>query len=111
MKRIFLVFTLILSVFAVNGAELFYNNGTSIFIEKSEEFVAVKTPASKAVPDKDAVYSLNTGSNVYSFVSSTGKKGGDELPVYFLGDMPAVAERTVFWRGEKPVEEMEKNTG
>ena len=111
MKKIFLMCALIMSVFAVNGAELFYNNGTSIFIEKSEEFVAVKTPASKAVPDKDAVYSLNTGSNVYSFVSSTGKKGGDELPVYFLGDMPAVAERTVFWRGEKPVEEMEKKYG
>ena len=111
MKKIFLVFVIFFCLSSANGAELFYNNGTSIFIEKSEEFVAVKTPASKAVPDKDAVYSLNTGSNVYSFVSSTGKKGGDELPVYFLGDMPAVAERTVFWRGEKPVEEMEKKYG
>ena len=111
MKKIFLMLAIFFSVLTVSGAELFYNNGTSVLIEKSQEFVAVKIKASDAENQKGAVYSLNTGNNVYSFVSSTGKKGGDELPVYFLGDTPAVAERTVFWRGEKTVGEMEKKYG
>ena len=108
MKRIFLVFTLIMGVFALNGAELFYSNGTSVSIQKAQDMHAVKSDASKSEGRKDALYRLNTGLEVYSFVSGAEKRGGDELPIYFLGDMPVVAERTVFWRGEKSVEYMEK---
>ena len=111
MKQIFLVSMLILSVFALNGAELFYSNGTSVSIQKAEEMHAVKSDASKAAGHTDALYSMNTGRYVYHFVRGTEKKGGDGLPIYFLGDMPAVAERTVFWRGEKSVEYMEKKYG
>ena len=108
MKKIFVVSLLLLSVLAVNAAELFYNNGTSVSIQKAEDMHAVKSDASKSEGRKDALYRLNTGLEVYSFVSGTEKRGGDELPVYFFGDMPLVAERTVFWRGEKSVEYMEK---
>ena len=108
MKRILLVFILFLSSFAANGAEIFYNNGTSVSVQKAEDMHAVKSDASKSEGRKDALYRLNTGLEVYSFVSGTEKRGGDELPIYFLGDMPVVAERTVFWRGEKSVEYMEK---
>ena len=111
MKKIFLVFTFILSAFALNGAELFYSNGTSVSIQKAEDMHAVRSEASKANVRKDALYSMNTGRYVYYFVSGTEKRGGEELPVYFLGDMPAVAERTVFWRGDKSLEYMEKNYG
>ena len=111
MKQIFLASMLILSVFALNGAELFYSNGTSVSIQKAEEMHAVKSDASKAAGHTDALYSMNTGRYVYHFVRGTEKKGGNELPIYFLGDMPAVAERTVFWRGEKSVEYMEKKYG
>ena len=110
MKKIFVVSLLLLSVLAVNAAELFYNNGTSVSIQKAEDMYAVKSDASKSEGRKDALYRLNTGLEVYSFVSGTEKRGGDELPVYFLGDMPVVAERTVFWRGEKSVEYMEKQS-
>ena len=111
MKKIFLVFTFILSAFALNGAELFYSNGTSVSIQKAENMHAVRSEASKVSRRKDALYSMNTGRYVYYFVSGTEKRGGDELPIYFLGDMPAVAERTIFWRGEKSLEYMEKKYG
>ena len=110
-KKAFLVFTFILSVFALNAAELFYSNGTSVSIQKAEDMYAVRSDVSKAEGRKDALYTMNTGRYVYYFVSGAVKRGGDELPVYFLGDMPAVAERTVFWRGGKPVEYMEKKYG
>jgi len=111
MKKIFLVFTIFFSVLAVSGAELFYSDGTSILMEKSDELSAVKTTARDADNQKGAVYRMNTGKYVYSFVSRTEKKVGDELPVYFLGNEPVVAERTLLWRGEKPVEYMEKKYG
>lgn len=107
MKKIFLVFVLVLSALAVNGAELFYGNGTSVAVKKAEGFSVVKSAVSAAFAPKNELYRLNTGSNVYSFVSG---KGG-ELPLYFLGDMPVVAEKTVFWRGTKSVEYMEKKYG
>jgi hypothetical protein len=108
MKKIFLVFTIFFSVLAVSGAELFYSDGTSIPMKKSEELSAVKTTARDADNQKGAVYRMNTGKYVYSFVSGSGKKGVDTLPVYFLGNEPVVAERTLLWRGEKPIEYMEE---
>lgn len=111
MKKIFLVLVLILSVSAVNGAELFYSNGTSVSVEKADEFSAVKTSATQAASLKNVFYRMNSGKYVYSFVRGTGKKGGDELPVYYLGNELVVAERTVFWRGEKSVEYMEEKYG
>jgi Subtilisin-like serine proteases len=107
-KKIFLVFTIFFSVLAVSGAELFYSDGTSIPMKKSEELSAVKTTARDADNQKGAVYRMNTGKYVYSFVSGSGKKGVDTLPVYFLGNEPVVAERTLLWRGEKPIEYMEE---
>ncbi len=106
MKKIFLMFALIMSVFAVNGAELFYSNGTSLTMQKAEGFSAVSRIASDAFVPKNEIYRLNLGKKVFSIV-----KGSGELPVYFLGDMPVVAEKTIFWRGEKSVEYMEKNYG
>jgi len=111
MKKIFLVFAFFLSVSVLNAAELFYSNGTSVSIQKAEDMYTVRSDVSKAEGRKDALYTMNTGRYVYSVVSGTAKRGGDELPVYFLGEMPAVAERTVFWRGEKSVEYMEKRYG
>ena len=109
MEKIFLAFALILSVFAANGAELFYDDGTSVPIDKAEDLHAVKSSVSEASGRKDAVYSMNTGRYVYSFVS--GRKGGDDFPVYFLGETPVVAEKKIFWRGENSVEYMEKKYG
>ena len=107
MKKIFLVSMLILSVFTVNGAELFYSNGESASLKKAEGFSVVKSAVSSAFSPKNELYRLNTGRDFYSFVS--GNSG--ELPVYFLGGMPVVAERTVFWRGEKSIEYMENKYG
>ena len=109
MKRTFLVLVLVLSVFSLNGAEIFYSDGTSVPIKKSEELSAVKTEASDASAQKGEVYRMTTGRYVYSFVS--GRKDADALPVYFFGGTPTVAERTVFWRGEKSLEYMEKKYG
>ena len=108
MKKIFIACIFFTALFSANAAELFYSDGTSVPMKKSEELIAVKTKASDAENQKGAVYRMNTGKYVYSFVRGTGKKDGDALPVYYLGDEPVVAERTVLWRGEKPVEYMEK---
>ena len=105
MKKIFLMFVLLLSVPALNGAELFYSDGTSVPIKKAEDLRAVKTNASDVSDQKSDAYSMNTGRYIYYFVS--GKKDG-EYPVYFLGETPVVAEKTLFWRGERSVEYMEK---
>ena len=107
MKKIFIVFVLILSVLTVNAAELFYSDGKSVPIKKAEGFSVVRTAASSAFAPKNELYRLNTGNSIYSFIN--GNVG--ELPVYFLGEMPVVAERTVFWRGTKSVEYMEKKYG
>lgn len=106
MKKIFLMCALVMSVFAVNGAELFYSDGTSLSIDKAEGFGAVKREAAAVVAPKNELYRLNLGKKVLSIV-----KGNAELPVYFLGDMPVVAEKTLFWRGEKSVEYMESRYG
>ena len=106
MKKIFLMFALIVSVIALNGAELFYSNGTSISMEKAEGFGAVSRSASDVFVPKNELYRLNLGKKVFSIM-----KGSGELPVYFLGNMPVVAEKTIFWRGDKPVEYMEKKYG
>ena len=107
MKKIFLMFLLVMSVFALNGAELFYSDGTSVSIKKSESFSAVKRDAASVAAPKNELYRLNLGKSVFSVISG---KGG-ELPVYFLGDMPVVAEKTLFWRGEKSVKYMENKYG
>ena len=107
MKKVFLALVLIMSVFAVSGAELFYSNGTNVSIKKAEDVSVVRSAAPSAFTPKNELYRLNTGSSIYSFVNGRG----GELPVYFLGDMPVVAERTVFWRGEKSVEYMENKYG
>lgn len=106
MKKIFLMCALVMSVFAVSGAELFYSDGTSLSIDKAEGFGAVKREAAAVVAPKNELYRLNLGKKVLSIV-----KGNAELPVYFLGDMPVVAEKTLFWRGEKSVEYMESRYG
>ena len=106
MKKIFLMFALIMSVFAMHGAELFYSDGTSLSIDKAEGFGAVKSDSAQVVAPKNELYRLNLGKRVLSIV-----KGSGELPVYFLGDMPVIAENTLFWRGEKSVEYMEKKYG
>ena len=106
MKKIFLVFAIFFSVMAVSGAELFYSDGTSITVEKTESFSAVKSETVSAAP-KNEIYRLNLGKSVFSVV----KGNGGELPVYFLGDMPVVAEKTLFWRGEKPVGYLENKYG
>ena len=106
MKKIFLVFVIFFATMVVSGAELFYNNGTSVSITKAEGFSVIKSAPNAFVP-KNEIYRLNTGKNIYSFVNGNG----GELPVYFLGDVPAVAERTVFWRGTKSVEYMENKYG
>jgi len=106
MKKIFFAFLVLLFAFAAGAAELFYNDGTSIKMEKAGDFGAVRRGVSDSFIPKNELYRLNTGKNIFSIVSGKG-----ELPVYFLGDMPVVAEQTVFWRGEKPVEYMEKKYG
>ena len=103
MKKIFLMFALIMSVVAVNGAELFYSDGTSVSIDKTESFSAVKSDAASVVAPKNELYRLNLGKSVFSVVSGRG----GELPVYFLGGMPVVAEKKLFWRGEKSLDYME----
>ena len=107
MKKIFLMFALILSISALSGAELFYSDGTSISIKKTENFSAVKSDAASVISLKNELYRLNLGKSVFSVVSG---KGG-ELPVYVLGDLPVVAAKTIFWRGEKSVEYMEGRYG
>ena len=107
MKKIFLIFVIFFSVMAVSGAELFYSNGTSSTLAKADGFSAVKSVAPAVFVPKNEIYRLNTGSSIYSFVNGNG----GELPVYFLGDMPVVAERTLFWRGTRSVEYMEKKYG
>ncbi len=106
MKKIFLMFVIFFSVMAISGAEIFYSNGKSVAVEKSDDFSAVKSDAAQAAP-KDALYMLNLGKTVFSFIN--GKNG--ELPVYFFGGIPVVAEKKVFWKGEKSVEYMEKKYG
>ena len=103
MKKIFLMFALIMSVIAVNGAELFYSDGTSVSIDKTESFSAVKSDAASVAAPKNELYRLNLGKSVFSVVSGRG----GELPVYFLGGMPVVAEKKLFWRGEKSLDYME----
>ena len=107
MKKIFLMFVIFFSVMAVSGAEMFYSNGTSVPMKKSEEVTAVKSSATDAGKQKNTRYRMDTGSSLYIFVR--GKSGS--LPVYFLGDEAVVAERTVFWRGKRSVEYMEKKYG
>lgn len=106
MKKIFFALFVLLSAFAASGAELFYSNGTSISMEKSVDFGAIRRNITDVFVPKNELYRLNTGKNIFSIVSGKG-----ELPVYFLGDMPVVAETTVFYRGEKSVEYMEKKYG
>ena len=106
MKKIFFAFLVFLFAFAASAAELFYSNGTSIKIEKSNDYSAVRRSVSDAFVPRNELYRLNTGKNIFSILSGEG-----ELPVYFLGDMPVIAEEIVFWRGEKPVEYMEKKYG
>ena len=106
MKKIFFVFAF-LSALALNGAELFYNNGTSISIEKVTDFSAVKTSVSDTVSLKNVLYRINTVHAAYAFIK--GNSGA--LPVYFLGNSPIIAERTVFWRGKKSVVDMEEKYG
>jgi Subtilisin-like serine proteases len=106
MKKIFLFFAIFCSVLIVSGAELFYSDGTSVLINKTESFSAVKSEASVFAP-KNELYRLNLGKSVFSVISG---KGG-ELPVYFFGDMPVVAEKTLFWRGEKSIGYMENKYG
>ena len=106
MKKIFLVFAIFFAVVTVSASELFYSNGTSVSVTKAEGFSVIKSAPSAFVP-KNEIYRLNTGSDIYSFINGNG----GELPVYFLGDMPVVAEKTVFWRGTKSVEYMEKKYG
>ena len=107
MKKIFIVFALILSVLTVSAAELFYSNGKSVSITKAEGFSAVRIDGASVVAPKNELYRLNLGKSVFSIVSGRG----GELPVYFLGDLPVVAESTLFWRGEKSVEYMESKYG
>ena len=107
MKKIFLVFAIFFAVVTVSASELFYSNGSSISIAKAESYSVIKSAHSAVFAPKNELYRLNTGSSVYSFVSGNG----GELPVYFLGDMPVVAERMLFWRGEKAVEYIEKKYG
>ena len=106
MKKIFFAFFVLLFAFAAECAELFYSNGTSVPMEKSDNFSAVRRNISDISVPKNELYRLNTGRYIFSIVSGKG-----ELPVYFLGDMPVIAETTVFWRGEKSVEYMEKKYG
>ena len=106
MKKIVLMFVIIGFAFAAGGAEIFYENGKSISVEKAEDFSAVKGISSDAAP-KNGLYRLNLGKTVFSVVSG---KGG-ELPVYFFGGIPVIAERKIFWNGEKSVEYMEKKYG
>ena len=107
MRKVFFAFFVCLFAFAANGAELFYSNGTSVAMEKAEGFTAVKTDGASPVAPKNELYRLNLGKSAFSIVS--GKSG--ELPVYFLGDLPVVAESTLFWRGEKSVKYMESKYG
>ncbi|MBP5407335.1 S8 family serine peptidase [bacterium] len=93
-------------MFALSGAELFYSNGTSVVMEKAEGFGAVSRSASDVFVPKNELYRLNLGNKVLSIV-----KGSGGLPVYFLGNMPVVAEKTIFWRGDKSVKYMEKKYG
>ena len=104
-KSLFLLLPLVF-MFTLSGAELFYSNGTSTALEKSADFSAVRRSASDAFVPKNELYRMNTGKTVLSIVMGKG-----ELPVYFLGNQPVVAETTIFWRGEKSVEYMEKKYG
>ena len=109
MKKTLLVLAVIIFASALNGAEIFYSDGTSVPIKKSEDLSAVKTEASDASGQKGEVHRMTTGRYVYSLVS--GRKDADALPVYVFGGTLTVAERMVFWRGEKSVEYMEKKYG
>ena len=108
MKKWFILSAALLFLSVLNAAEIFYSDGTSIPMKKSEEITAIKSSAKDAANQKGVIYRMSTGKDVYSFVSGQ-KKGG--LPVYFLGDEPVVAEMTVLWRGDKPVEYMEQKYG
>ena len=68
MKKIFLMCVLIMSVFAVNGAELFYSDGTSLSIDKAEGFGAVKSDSAQVVAPKNELYRLNLGKRVLSIL-------------------------------------------
>ena len=107
MKKIFLMLAIFFSVASVSGAELFYSNGTSVTVEKAEGFSVIRSAVPAAFVPKNEIYRLNTGVEIYSFIIGNG----GELPVYFLGDMPVVAEKTLFWRGDKPIDYMEKKYG
>ena len=103
MKKIFLMFVLLFTIFPINAAELFYSDGTSISVEKAEGFSAIKSNALSFASPENELYRFDLGKSFISIVS--GNSG--RLPVYFLGETPNVAEMTVFWRGEKSVDYME----
>ncbi|MBO7127582.1 S8 family serine peptidase [bacterium] len=107
MKKILLMFALVLSVLTVSATELFYSDGKSVVITKAEGFSALRIDGTSVVAPKNELYRLNLGKSAFSIVSGRGGK----LPVYFLGDMPVVAENTLFWHGEKSVEYMESRYG
>ncbi|MFO7736594.1 MAG: S8 family serine peptidase [bacterium] len=108
MKFLFLsIFTLIImSAFSLSATELHYKSGRSLEITRLENMSAdilshTKRNTLSVIP---VALELNIGDSVVLFRLDT--EGA--LPVYTAGDQPVVAEKTVFWRGLRSIDYMEK---
>ncbi len=87
----------------LKASNLYYSDGSSIKITKAEGYSAVVQGIQRTVSLPGEVLRLNTGKKVFSVLQND--RGS--FPVYFLGDMPVIADRMIFWRGDMPPEKIE----
>ncbi len=95
MKKIFMLISVVFFTGILTASVVYYSDGTSVDIIRSDNLSAVVQDYTKAVYLPDEVYRLNTGKRSFAILMSDR---GD-FPVYFFGDMPVIADRTIIWRG------------
>jgi len=103
MKKVILLL-IILTTFWLSAENVFYSDGSSFNLKKAEQLSAVKSSPEKLIRFSNEIIRFDLGERVYSVVANNS----GELPVYFHGDFPVVADDIVFWRGKISVAQMEK---
>jgi CBS domain-containing protein len=106
--RKFLIFSLFVFLTGfLSGSVVYYSDGSTSEITKSEVLTATVQDIRKSFYIPDELMRLNTGTIAYIVMNND--KG--EFPVYFFGDLPVIADRTIFWRGTVPVKKIEDKYG
>lgn len=103
MKKVLLLLIIFL-VHNVYGEKVYFPDGSEMNLEVSKNFSAVKAAPNTFKRFSGEIIRYDLGERIYSVVQ--GDSG--ELPVYFIGDFPVIADDLLFWRGERPVAEIEK---